>query len=169
MPQSGSHRVHMEQVEKHARYRRVVGNRTTEDTDIDEADFPTVAGRVDGCEEQSCVSTMDTCRAMSGESRFTKQVRQKRHKCRMAAIEVVANTKISRSVIGRSRRSWRYSVLLESRSRNQGVYQSNGHWMGLAGVIGAEGSNLRVSHRAEEIKCVKDRVRMASPAENWSR
>ena len=31
---------HMEQVENHARYLGMMGNRTKEDLDIDEADFP---------------------------------------------------------------------------------------------------------------------------------
>ena len=37
--------------------------------------------------------------------------------------------------------------------------------MGPARVIGVEGSNLWVSHRATAIKCAEEHVRMSSPAE----
>ena len=41
--------------------------------------------------------------------------------------------------------------------------------MGPARVIGVEGSNLWVSHGATAMKCAKERVRMASPAEKEMR
>ena len=85
----------------------------------------------------------------------------------MAAIEVEANTKISKNLIGRSRPmrgdyvpgdavfNWR---------AGRGVRQSQGHWMGPARVIGVEGSNLWVSHGATAIKCAKEQLRK----EKWT-
>ena len=46
-----------------------------------------------------------------------------------------------------------------------GVHEAQGHWLGPARVIGVEGGNVWVSHRATAIKCAKERLRMASPAE----
>ena len=66
---------HMGQVENHARYLRVLGNRMMEDMDIDAADLPKVAGPVDGCEK---------------------------HHCRMAAVEVEANAHVSKNLVGMS-------------------------------------------------------------------
>ena len=55
------------------------------------------------------------------EGPFRKQA-QYRHKCRMAAIEVEANTKISKSLIGRSRlKRGGYDVGVERRSRSPSV------------------------------------------------
>ena len=82
-----------------------------------------------------------------------------RHKCRMAAIETEANAKIRKSVIGRSR-PMRGSYVLGDL-----VYYWRGHWLGPAWVIGIEGGNVWVSHRATAIKCAKEQLRMASPAE----
>ena len=114
----------MRQVENHARYLRMVGNRTVEDLDIDEADFqqlldeltdannnlvqhneylprhwvlgtfPRVPGHV--LEDNSNLPLLEL------GCRFRKQAKY-RHKCRMAAIEVEANAKIWKSLIGRSR------------------------------------------------------------------
>ena len=39
----------------------------------------------------------------------------------------------------------------------QGFHQSQGHWIGPARVIGVEGSNLWVSHRATAIKVRKNK------------
>ena len=46
-----------------------------------------------------------------------------------------------------------------------GVHQARGHWLGPARVMGIEGGNVWVSHRATAIKCAKEQLRMASPAE----
>ena len=46
-----------------------------------------------------------------------------------------------------------------------GVHQAQGQWLGPARVIGIEGGNVWVSHRATAIKCAKEQLRMASPAE----
>ena len=45
------------------------------------------------------------------------------------------------------------------------VHQAQGQWLGPARVIGIEGGNVWVSHRATAIKCAKEQLRMASPAE----
>ena len=49
------------------------------------------------------------------------------------------------------------------------VQQAQGQWLGPARVIGIEGGNVRVSHRATAIKCAKEQLRMASPAEREMR
>ena len=46
-----------------------------------------------------------------------------------------------------------------------GVHQAQGQWLG---VIGIEGGNVWVSHRAT-VKCAKEQLRMASPAEREMR
>ena len=51
---------HMVHVKNHARGFRMMGNRTMEDVDSDEADFQQLLGRVDGCE--ILCGTMGTCR-----------------------------------------------------------------------------------------------------------
>ena len=50
-----------------------------------------------------------------------------------------------------------------------GVHQAHGQWLGPAGVIGIEGGNVWVSHRATAIKCAEEQLRMASPAEREMR
>ena len=52
---------------------------------------------------------------------------------------------------------------------SQGVHQPQGHWVRPARVIGVEGSNLLVSHRATATRCAKEQVRMASAAEKEMR
>ena len=47
-----------------------------------------------------------------------------------------------------------------------GVHEAQGHWLGPDRVIGVEGGNVWVSHR---IKCAKEQLRMASPAEREMR
>ena len=49
------------------------------------------------------------------------------------------------------------------------MHQAQGHWLGPARVIGIEGGNVSVSHRATAIKCAKEQLRMASPAEREMR
>ena len=86
-------------VENHARYLRMMGNRTTEDLGVDEADFQQLLSsrRVPGhvLEDNSHLPLLEL------DGRFRKQA-QYRHECRMAAIEEEANTKIRKSLIGRS-------------------------------------------------------------------
>ena len=50
-----------------------------------------------------------------------------------------------------------------------GVHEAQGHWLGPARVTGVEGGNVWVSHRATAIKCAKEQLRMASPAEREMR
>ena len=45
------------------------------------------------------------------------------------------------------------------------MHQAEGQWLGPARVIGIEGGNFWVSHRATAIKCAKEQLRVASPAE----
>ena len=52
------------------------------------------------------------------------------------------------------------------------MHQAQGQWLGPARVIGFEGGNVWVSHRATAFKCAKEQLHMASPAEadeNWRR
>ena len=49
------------------------------------------------------------------------------------------------------------------------MHEAQGHWLGPARVIGVEGGNVWVSHRATAIKCAKEQLRMASPAEREMR
>ena len=91
-----------------------------------------------------------------------------RHKCRMAAIETEANAKIRKSLIGRSRPMRGNFVpgdLVYYWRAGNGVHQAPGQWLGPARVIGIEGGNVWVSHRAKAIKCAKEQLRIASPAE----
>ena len=50
-----------------------------------------------------------------------------------------------------------------------GVQQAQGQWLGPARVIEIEGGNVWVSHHATAIKCAKEQLRMASPAEREMR
>ena len=50
-----------------------------------------------------------------------------------------------------------------------GVHQAQGQWLGPARVIGIEGGNVWVSHRATAIKCATEQLRMVSPAERETR
>ena len=50
-----------------------------------------------------------------------------------------------------------------------GVHQAQGQWLGPALVIGIEGGNVWVSHRATAFKCAKEQLRMAPPAEREMR
>ena len=85
-----------------------------------------------------------------------------RHKCRLAAMETEANAKIRKSLIGRSR-PMRGNYVPEDlvyywRAGN-GVHQAQGQWLGPARVI----------HRATAIKCAREQLRMASPADREMR
>ena len=105
------------------------------------------------------------------EGRF-KWIADMRHKCRMAAIETEAKAKITKTLIGRSRpMRGNYvpgDVVYYWRARS-GVHQAQSQWLGPARVIGIEGGNVWVSHRATAIKCAKEQLRMASPAEREMR
>ena len=50
-----------------------------------------------------------------------------------------------------------------------GAHQAQGQWLGPARVIGIEGGRIWVSHGATAIKCAKEQLRMASPAEREMR
>ena len=97
-----------------------------------------------------------------------RRIAEMRHKSRMAAIGTEANAKIRKSLIGRSRpMRGNYvpgDIVYYWRAGN-GVHQAQGQWLGPARVIGIEGGNVWVSHRATAIKCAKEQLRMASPAE----
>ena len=96
-------------------------------------------------------------------------------------IETEANAKIRKSLIGRSRPMRGNYVpgdLVYYWRAGSGVHQAQGQWLGPARVIGIEGGNVWVSHRATAIKCAKEQLRMASPRrarnardadENWRR
>ena len=113
--------VHAEALENHARYLRMMGNRTMEDLLIDEAECQQLLDELTDAknnhnghlprqwvlgsslrvlghalEDSSDLSLLEL------ESPFRKQA-QYRDTCRMAAIEVEANTTIRKSLIGRSR------------------------------------------------------------------
>ena len=86
------------------------------------------------------------------EGRFRK-IAEMRHKCRTASIETEANAKIRKTLIGRSRPMRGNYVpgdLVYYWRAGTGVHQSQsqGHWLGPARVIGIEGGNVWVSHRA---------------------
>ena len=101
-----------------------------------------------------------------------RKIAEMRHKCRMAAIETEANAKIRQSLIGRSRPMRGNHVLgdlVYYWRVGTGVHQAQGHWLLPARVIGIEGGNVWVSHRATAIKCAKEQVRVASPAEREMR
>ena len=105
------------------------------------------------------------------EGRFRK-IAEMRHKCRMAAIETEANAKIRKSLMGRSRPMRGNCVpgdLVYDWRAGNGVHEAQGHWLGPARVVGVEGGNVWVSHRATAIKCAKEQLRMASPAEREMR
>ena len=105
------------------------------------------------------------------EGRF-RRIAEMRHKCRVAAIETEANAKIRKSLIGRSRPMRGNYVpgdLVYYWRAGSGVHQAQGQWMGPARVIGIEGGNVWVAHRATAIKCSKEQLRMASPAEQEMR
>ena len=97
------------------------------------------------------------------EGRFRK-IAEMRHKCRMAA-----------SRYRRMRRSERFDWTIETYARKvyawrswragTDVHQAQGHWLGPVRVLGIEGGNVWVSHRATAFKCAKEQLRMASPAE----
>ena len=101
------------------------------------------------------------------EGTFIK-IAEMRRKCRMAAIETEANAKSRKSLTGRSRPTRGNHVpgnLVYYWRAGTGVHQAQALWLGPARVIGIEGGNVRVSHRATAIKCAKEQLRTASPAE----
>ena len=181
------------QVENNAWYLRQMEYRIVEDIDVSQSDFQTMLDeqmdaknslvqhngymprqwvfglvpRVPGhmLEENSDLPNLDP------EGRF-RRIAEMRHNCRMAAIETEANAKIRKSLIGRSRPMRGNYVpgdLVYYYRAGNGVHQAQGQWLGPARVIGIEGGNVWVSHRATAIKCAKEQLRMASPAEREMR
>ena len=125
--------------------------------------IPRVPGHL--LEENSDLPNLDP------EGRF-RWIAEMRHKCRMAAIETAANAKIKKSLIGRSRPMCGNYVpgdLVYSWRAGNGVHQAQGQWLGPTRVTGIEGRNVWVSHRATVVKCAKEQLRMASPAEREMR
>ena len=134
--------------------------------------IPRVPGHM--LEENSDLPNLDL------EGRF-RRIAEMLHKCRMAAIETEANAKIKKVLIRRSRPMRGNNVLgdlVYCWRAGYGVHQAQGQWLGPARVSGIEGGNVWVSHRATAIKCAKEQLLMASPAEremragadeNWSR
>ena len=103
------------------------------------------------------------------EGRF-RRIAEMRHKCRVAAIETEANAKIRKSLIGRSRPmrgNYVHGDLVCYWRAGNGVHSAQGQWLGPAQVVGIEGGNVWVSHRAT--KCEKEQLPMASPAEREMR
>ena len=182
----------MGQVENNARYLRQMGYRIIEDIDASQRDFQTMLDELTDAKnslvqhngymprqwvfgliprvpghmlENSDLPNLDP------EGRFRK-IAEMRHKCRMAAIETEATAKIRKSLIGRSRPmrgNYVSGDLVYHWRAGNGVHQAQGQWMGPARVIGIEGGNVWVSHRATAIKCAKEQLRMASPAEREMR
>ena len=189
-PTPAEARWQMGQVENNARYLRQMGYRIVEDVDVSQSDFRTMLDeltdaknslvqhngymprqwvfglipRVPGhmLEENSDLPNLDP------DGRF-RRMTEMRHKCRMAGVETEANAKIRKSLIGRSRPMRGNYVpgdLVCYWRAGNGVHQAQSHWLGPARVIGIEGGNVWVSHRATAVKCAKDQLRMASPAES---
>ena len=177
----------MGQVENNARYLREMGYKILEDIDVSQSDeltdaknslvqqngymprqwvFGTIL-RVPGhlLEENPDLPNLDP----EGRSR---RIAEMRHKCRMALIETEANAKIRKSLIGRSR-PMRGNYVCGDQGNywraGTGVHQAQGQCLGPARVIGTEGGNVWVSHRATAIKCAEEQLRMASPAEREMR
>ena len=178
--------THMGQVENHARYLRMMRNRTMEDMGIDEADVQQLLDELTGAknnlvqhsgylprqwvlgsspgfpdhalEDNSDVSLL---RAGSGNRLSTDvNVGWQRSRWKRAR-------RSEKSLIGRSRRMrGDYVTGVQVKGSNS---RKQGHWMGPARVIGVEGSTLWVSHGATTIKCAKEHVRMASLAEKETR
>ena len=94
--------------------------------------IPRVPGHM--LEENSDLPNLDP------EGRF-RRIAEMRHKCRTAAIETEANTKIRKSLIGRSRPMRGNYVpgdLVYYWRAGNGVHQAQGQWLGPARVIGIE-------------------------------
>ena len=111
--------------------------------------IPRVPGHI--LEENSDLPNLDP------EGRF-RRIAEMRHKCRMAAIETEAKAKIRKSLIGRSspmRGNYVPGDLVYHWRAGTGVHQAQGQWLGPARVIGIEGRNVWVSHRATAIKVCK--------------
>ena len=172
----------MGQVENNVRYLRQMGYRIVEDIDVSQSDFQKMLNELADAknsldqhngymprqwvfgliprvpchmlEENSDLPNLDP------EGRF-RRIAEMRHKCRMAAIETVANAKIRKSLIGRSRPMRGNYVpgdLVHYWRAGNGVHQAQGQWLGPGRVIGVEGVNVWVSHRATAIKCAKEQL-----------
>ena len=179
----------MGQVENDARYLRQMGYTILEDIAVSEGDFQTMLDELTDAknslvqqngymprqwvfglipkvpghmlEENPDLPNLDP------EGPF-RRIAEMRHKSRMAAIETEANAKIRKSFIGRSspmRGNYVPGDLVYCWRAGTGVHQAQGQWLGPARVIGIEGRNVWVSHRATAIKCAKEQLCVASPAE----
>ena len=183
----------MGQVENNAWYLRQMGYRIVEDIDLSQSDFQTMLDELTDAKNSlvqhngymprqwvfgliprvpgHLFEENSDLHHLGPEGRF-RRIAEMRHKCRMAAIETEANAKIRKSLIGRSRPMQGNYVpgdfVYYWRAGN-GVHQAQGQWLGPARVIGIEGGNVWVSHRATAIKCAKEQLRMASPAEREMR
>ena len=144
----------------------MMGKRTMEDLDTDETDFHQLLDELTDAKNHpaqhnghlsrqwvlgSCLvflatflRTVQICHSWSLRARSGKQS-EYRHKCPMAAIEEEeANTKIRKSLIGRSRPMRGDCVAGDAVHywrAGHGVHPSQAHWMGPARVLGVEGSN----------------------------
>ena len=183
---------HIGQVQNHARFLRIMGKRTVEILDdIDESDLQQLLDVLTDAKTILC-NTMETCRDNGFGDHLlvfwatflrTTQIchiwslradpgnrPSTNTKCRMAPIELEANTRVRLTFNWKVRthvrrpRSWRSGTLLETRSRSPSVARP------LDGrVMGAEGSNLWVSHGATVIKCAKEQGWLAPLAEKEMR
>ena len=183
----------MGQVENNTRYLRPMGYRILEDIDVSQNDFQTLLDELTDAKnslvqqsgfkskqwvfgavprvQSHLLEEKPDLPNLDPEDRF-RRIAEMRHKCRMAAIETVANAKIRKSLIGRSRPmrgNYEHKELVFYWRARSGVHQAQGQWLGQARVIGIGGGNVWVSHRATAIRCAKEQLRMASHAEREMR
>ena len=185
----------MGQVENNAMYFRQTGYRIVEDIDVSQSDFQTMLDELTDAknslaqhsgymprqwvfglipkvpghmlEENSDLPNLDP------EGRFWR-IAEMRHKCRMAAIETEANAKIRKSLIGRSRPMrgnyvpgdpvccWRAGNGVQIKHKVNG-------WDQLGSVELKEEMSGYLIVRPTAVKCAKEQLRMASPAEREMR
>ena len=182
----------MGQVENNARYLRQMGYRIVEDIDVSQSDFQTMLDeltdaksslvqhngymprqwvfglipRVPGhmLEENSDLPNLDP------EGRF-RRIAEMRHKCRTAAIETEANAKIRKSLIGRLRPCEEITCLeimcITGEQETVCIKHKVSGWDQLGSLELKE--DMSVCVRATAIKCAKEQLRMASPAEREMR
>ena len=112
---------HMGQVENHARYLRMMGKPRMEDMIIDEVDVQKLLDELTDAKNNlvqhdgyllrqwfcriitSCSILKNTDRPLLAFAGRVRKQAQNRHNCQMSAIEVEANTKIRKGLIGRFR------------------------------------------------------------------
>ena len=182
----------MGQVENNARYLRQKGYKILKDIDVSEGDFQTLLELTDELTDAKnslvqqnghmprqwvfgliprmpghMLEENPDLPYLNPDGRFRK-IAEMRHKCRMAAIETEANAKIRKSLIARSRSmrgNYGPGDLVYYWRAGTGLHQAQSQRLGPARSIRIEGGNVWVSHRATVIKCAKEQLRMASPAE----